>query len=94
MTLYAVLTKNQARYLANYIAKTKSGAIASNSNYSATSTRITATAKYFENDKKNVLIGINSNYVADVIDELPEKYKKFSWSKIDGWDLDSYLHDN
>lgn len=91
-TLYATLTKQQARYLADIIAKT--GVKASNNSLSATSTRITAKARDFENDKKNVLVGIYSNYVANVIDELPNKYQRFDWHEIDDRELDSYLHNH
>jgi hypothetical protein len=91
-TLYAVLTKQQARYLADTIAK--SGTKASNNPLSATSTRITTIAREFENDKKNVLVGIYSHYVADVKDELPKKYQNFDWNEIDDRELDVYLHNH
>ena len=93
--MYAIVTKSQAEEIANFIAISVDGQIASNSNYSATSTRITSIFHEFENDTKRGLLEVYSNYTREnVVDELPEQYQDLDFFELDKNELDVYLHNN
>jgi len=89
--MYAIVTKSQAKEIANSI----NGLLALNCEYSTTSTRITTVFHEFENDKDRGLLEVYSDYTREnVLDELPEQFQELNFFEIDPRDLEAYLHNN